>query len=225
MDAKKQKYRILIADDHPLIRDGLAQMLKQMSFLEVVAEVGDGHKALVAVEETQPDLAILDVDMPGLNGLELARQFQKLDSAPLVILLTMHKNEGVFNKAIDLGIKHYVLKDETVNGIRQAIDCALANEPYLSPMLAPFILRRRKRMTTLLEEHSGLSSLTATELAVLKHVAKDQTNREIGSQMGISHRTVGTHRNNISRKLALRGPHALIHFALDHKAELLRLPT
>ena len=79
-------------------------------------------------------------------------------------------------------------------------------------------------MSTLLEEHCELSSLTVSELAVLNHVTKDQTNKEIGSQMGISHRTVGTHRNNISRKLALRGPHALIHFALDHKAELLRLP-
>jgi DNA-binding NarL/FixJ family response regulator len=224
MTAEKQKHRILIADDHPLFRDGLAQMLRQLSFLDLVAEVGDGQEVLAAVEQTQPDLAILDVDMPGLNGLELAQQLRKRDPAPLVILLTMHKNERIFNEALDLGVDHSILKDETVNGVRRAIQCALAGEPYLSPMLSRLILRRRERMSILLDEHAGLASLTSTEIVVIKHIAKDHSNKEISAEMGISPRTVGTHRTNISRKLGLRGPHALIHFALDNKSELLRLP-
>lgn len=198
-------------------------MLGKLPNLKLVAQAGNGREALEILETAEVDVAILDIDMPAMSGLELAGVLLERTSPPKVILLTMHKNERIFNQALSLGIEHYVLKDEAANGVREAIRCALIGEPYISPMLSRFVLRRRERIDDFGNETKGLERLSPVERLVLKLVAQSRTSKEIGEELGISHRTVGSHRTRISTKLGLSGTHGLMQFALENKTEILLL--
>lgn len=213
--------RLVIADDHPVYRRGLSMIIAADPALKIVAEAEDGVAALACIQREEPDVAVLDVDMPGRGGFDVVRALQKLPLHIAVVFLTMHKDEGLFNTAMDLGVKGYVLKDSAITDIVASIKAAAAGDHYISPPLTSYLVKRSQRRTTLLASKPSLDDLTPTELRVLKLIAEHKTSREIAEIMFISVRTVERHRLNIGTKLDLRGSNALLTFALENKSVLL----
>ncbi len=215
-----QRLRILIADDHPIFRRGLVDVLDTDGRLELVGEAGDGEEALSLVGSRAPDIVILDVQMPKLTGLQAARTLLQAGNPVKVILLTMLEDEDVLNEVLDLGIHAYVLKETAVEDLVTAIDAVRSGRRFLSASLSDLLVRSRTRADALRRTNPGLESLTPTERRVLRLIAEDLTSKEIASELGRAVRTVDTHRQNISQKLGLSGSHSLLKFAFDHKGEL-----
>lgn len=213
----KAEIKIVIADDHPIFRRGLRQIIETEPQIKVVAEADDGEMALAAVQEHTPQVAILDVDMPNRDGFEVLQIIRARRLPIAVIFLTMHKDERIFNKALDLGVAGYVLKDSAITEIVASVKAVAAGQNYVSPALSTSLLKRAARATS---PPPGLDDLTPTERRVLKLIAAYKTSKEIATELFISTRTVEHHRANICTKLSLKGSHALLKFALDHQEKL-----
>lgn len=211
--------KIVMADDHPIVRRGFRNMLEADPSLKIAAEASDGETALALILEHQPDIAVLDIDMPRMDGFTVVREMQKRKLPTEVIFLTMHGEEELFQAAMDLGVKGYILKEGAVEEIISAIKFVAAGRPFLSPALSALLLKRRRRLENLEQEQPGLHLLTPTEKRILKLTAEEKTSREIGEELFVSPRTVETHRQNICRKLDLHGTLALVKFAVAHKSE------
>jgi DNA-binding NarL/FixJ family response regulator len=212
--------RILIADDHPIFREGLRRLIESENGLEVVSEAGDGRTALREIEAFQPDVAILDVDMPEMDGFDVARAVKEKRLPVELVFITMYKDEEMFNEALDLGVKAYVLKDSAVTDLIGAVRAVLAGSNFISPALSSHLINRHGRANALERKKPGLKDLTPTERRILPLIADNKTSREIAEALFISVRTVENHRSNICQKLDLHGAHALLKFALEHKSEL-----
>src|SRR5262245_16248708 len=216
----KSPIKILIADDHPIFRKGLCEVIAENPALRVVQETGDGAEALRLIQELQPAMAILDIHMPKLSGLQVIRSLWGKQFPVKIILLTMHEDEDLFNEAMNLGVAAYVLKENAAGDLLSAIRCVLDGKSFVSPSLADLLLRRTQQSAALRKEKAGLELLTATEGRILKLIAEDKTTKEIAEALGISSRTVDSHRQNISHKLNLSGSHSLLKFAYDNKSSL-----
>ena len=211
---------ILIADDHPIVRQGLRQTIEGDNRMRVIAEVDDGQKAVEAVENHSPRVTILDIDMPVMNGFDAARAIRNKGLSTEIIFLTVHKDEDLFNQAIDLGAKGFVLKDSALTDIIECIKTVAASEHYASHSLTSFLINRSRRAIGLTEKQPSIKDLTPTERNVLKLIAENLTTKAIGERLFISPRTVEKHRENICQKLSLQGSHSLLKFALSHRSEL-----
>jgi DNA-binding NarL/FixJ family response regulator len=212
--------RILIADDHPIFREGLRKVIEREPDFEVVAEATDGAAALAALRALRPEVAVLDIDLPQLDGFEVVRALRREELPTAVVFLTMHNDEEMVNEALDLGVSGYVVKDSAVTDIVGSVRAAAAGQHFFSPSIAGYLVQRRARATALAARKPGLDELTPTERRILKLIAENKTSREIAAELFISHRTVENHRANICQKLDLRGSHALLKFALEHKSQL-----
>jgi len=213
-----QEATILIVDDHPLFRRGLREVLGESSQFKIVAEAADGEEALRKVVEAKPRIAIIDIDMPRLNGLEMVRAVRKLELPLAAIFLTMYKEEDMFNAAMDLGVKAYVLKENAADDILAALNHVARDEIFVSPPMLQMKARRSDRVQQLLMSKPQIDDLTPAERRVLKMIAEDHTTKEIADLLRISARTVENHRLNICQKLNLHGSHSLLRFAFDHKS-------
>lgn len=212
--------RLLIADDHPLLRAGLRQVIATDPRIEIVAEASDGAAALQLLAAQQPDVAVLDIEMPQLTGFALLRELRAQQLLTAVVFLTMYHDEEMFNEALDLGALGYVLKDSATTDITSAIRAAASGQPYISPAISAYLFNRATRATRLVQQLPHLNNLTPTERRVLKLIVENKTSKEIGAELFISYRTVENHRANICQKLELKGSHSLLKFAFDHKSEL-----
>lgn len=212
--------KILIADDHPIFRQGLLKVIETVEGIQVMAETGDGETALHLIKKHQPDIAVLDISMPGKSGLEIAKEVQNGELATAVIILTMFKEEEYFNEALDLGVKGYVLKDNAISDILECLKTVSQGRYYVSPLISEYLIRRTRQQQELYTQTPALRKLTPMERRVLKLIAENKTSKEIAAELFISYRTVQNHRNNICNKLDLRGPHKLLQFALENKALL-----
>lgn len=216
----KKEISVLIADDHPIFRKGLRQIVEEGEGLKVVSEVADGELASQRLKELRPDVAVLDMDMPKMNGLDVART-AKSDKLPTcLIFLTMHREEDLFNEAMDLGVQGYVLKENAASDIVAAIETVVRGGHYISPSISGFLIQRSDRVKSLERAMPGLDSLTLTERKVLKLVGTNKTSKEIAEELAMSHKTVENHRTNIANKLNLHGSHALLKFAIENKSLL-----
>ena len=213
-----REIRILIADDHPLLRQGLRQAIEADLRFGVIAEASNGRAALDQIQRLKPQIAVLDIDMPDMDGFAVVRELRARQLVVDVIFLTVHRDERFFMEALQLGTKGYVLKDSAVTDIVSGIGAVAAGEHYTSPALTSYLVKQRRGATT--TPAAGLHDLTSTERRVLALIADYKTSREIGDLLHISHRTVQTHRANICIKLDLHGSHALMKFALDHRDAL-----
>lgn len=211
---------IVIADDHPIFRRGLGIMIESEANLTLAAEADNGETALALICEHEPDVAILDLDMPQKDGFAVTKAIRQKNLATEVIFLTMHNNEGIFNAALDLGVKGFVLKDSALPEIIDCIKAVRRGKYYISPPLSNYLINRRNRFETLTEEKTGLKSLTPSEQNILKMIADGKTSREIADTLFISVRTVDRHRANIVQKLDLHGTNALVKFAIAHKSDI-----
>lgn len=210
--------QIVIADDHPLFRNGLKQLLEKEQNIKITGEADNGNKALELILEKKPDIAILDIDMPGKTGLEVMRDIK--DSGTKIIILTMYAEEDIFDEALSLGVRGYVLKDSAVNDILDCIRKVTENEYYMSPSVSNFLVTRRKKITELKKINPHLETLTITEKKILKFISENKTSKEIANTLFLSPRTIENHRTNISNKLKLKGSHSLLKFAIENKSLL-----
>ena len=216
----EKEIRIVMADDHPIFRQGLRQVIEAVPGLAVVGEAEDGEAALRCIETTRPDVALLDVDMPGKDGFAVAQEIIKRKLPVEVIFLTMHRNESLFNAAVNLGVKGYVLKDSAMADVVTSIRAAVAGENFISPALSTFLVNRSRRTAALEEQTPSINDLTPAERRILRLISQSKTNKEIAEELCISVRTVEHHRSNICFKLGLKASHGLIRFAIAHQSEI-----
>jgi DNA-binding NarL/FixJ family response regulator len=211
---------IVIADDHPLFRTGLRQVIENVPGLCVVAEAGDGRTALEQIRKLQPRIAVLDLEMPEVNGLDAARCIVSEKLPTSVIILTMYNDKEMFNEAMDIGVLGYILKDSASMDVVKGIQAVVRGEYFVSPALSHIALQSRESRSTASEHRLGLLLLTPSERRILKMVADNMTSAEIAELLSISTRTVDHHRNSICHKLKLNGINALLRFALNNRAQL-----
>ena len=207
--------RILIADDHPIFLFGLKSIIETVDTMQVDHVVSDGVHALEMIRVNKPDVAILDIDMPGLNGIEVAKKVMELGLDSKVIILTMHKDEAVFNLALDCGASGYVLKDNAASDIVNSIRTVIAGECFISPHIIGFYKNRIEGSSK--SVINSINLLTATEKKVLKLISDNKSSNEIAVQLFISSKTVQNHRFNICRKIELEGVNSLLSFSLQNK--------
>jgi DNA-binding NarL/FixJ family response regulator len=207
---------ILIVDDHPFLRHGLRDFIQQKSRFKVIGEGADGEEALRLLSEMRPDILIIDIDMPRLNGLETIRALRQLPFPVKVVILTMYKEEDVYNVAMDLGAKAYLLKENAPNEILEALEKVAGGETFVSPLMQEARQRRGERAQALLSSKPQIEALTPAERRILKLIGEDHTSKEIADQLGLSIRTVDNHRHHICNKLGLHGTHSLLKFAFDN---------
>jgi DNA-binding NarL/FixJ family response regulator len=211
--------RILIADDHPIVRKGLRFSVEEDEGLKVVAEASDGEMALALIKKHRPDIAVLDIDMPKLDGLGVAREIarQKLDAK--IIFLTFHADEELFRAAMSLGSKGYILKDSASQEIVAGVRAVASGRPYISSAITEKLLHPKEPPAP---KNTFTSNLTPTERRIMRLIADGKSSKEIGAELSIHYRTVENHRTNICRKLNLEGEgaNALLRFALQNKTLL-----
>jgi DNA-binding NarL/FixJ family response regulator len=211
---------IILADDHPIFRKGLKDVIAGEASIKVVGETGDGDQALGMILDIKPPIAVLDIDMPGKSGLEIVKLLREKNCPTDVILLTMYKEEDMFNEAMDLGVMGYVLKESAATDIVESIKVVASGKHYVSARMSEFLLTRSDRSKTLMRHHPALERLTLVERRILKFISEDKTSKEIADVLHISVKTVENHRTNIAAKLNLHGSHALLKFAIENKSAL-----
>lgn len=212
---------VLIADDHPIFRKGLCEVIAADPRFRLVGEASNGEEALRKTEELRPDAVILDINMPRLNGIGVVRGLAAGPAAGTrTVLLTMHEDGTLFDEAMDAGVSAYVLKESAVEDLLTALQTVSQGGRFVSPRLTGLLLRRREEAAGLRRDKPGLELLTPTERRVLRCISEDRTTKEIADLLGISPRTVETHRQNISNKLHLQGSHSLLRFAFANRTLL-----
>lgn len=216
----RSRIKLLIVDDHPVFRRGLREIIEEHERFDVVGEAPDGAVGLRLTTELKPDIVVVDVDMPKLNGLQMARALRKSKSPVQVVFLTMYKDEDMFNAALDVCVKGYVLKENAGDDIITALLKVHGGETFFSTGMATIGHRREDRVKSLLLSKPHLDTLTVAEKRILKLIAEDRTSKEIAVLLNISAKTVENHRLNICNKLNIHGSHSLLKFAFDHKSYL-----
>jgi DNA-binding NarL/FixJ family response regulator len=211
---------IVIADDHPVFRYGLRQLIEIEQGLKVIGEASDGQVALSMIQEFRPNVAVLDVNMPHLKGFDVAREIQRQQLPVGIIFLTMHDDESLFNEALNVGAKGYLLKDSASSDIVSSIRTVATGQHYISPTISGYLMNRAARRAAFGDQTPSLKDLTPTELRILKLIAQNESSKAIADQLFISYRTVENHRYSICQKLGLHGNNALVRFALEHRSEL-----
>ena len=207
--------KIFIADDHPVFLFGLKSIIGLMNNCEIEEVASNGISALSIIEKSNPEIAILDIDMPGLSGLEVTKRIAKMQLSTKVIILTMHKDESIFNLAFDSGAIGYVLKDNTATDIVNCINSVIAGEIFVSPQIVKFFENRQEE--NYITELNLLNELTETEKKVLIEVSLNKSSLEIASLLHVSNKTIQNHRFNICKKMKLKGINSLLSYALLSK--------
>jgi len=206
--------KVLIADDHSIVRAGLRRIVEESGDMEVIAEASDGRGALLQVQKEKPDVAVIDISMPGLDGLEVTAQLHAGYPKLPVIILTMHEEEQYVIRAIEAGAMGYITKRSAPEQLVNAIRKVYAGSRYLSAEATDLLALRVARGS---QGQSPLDSLSTRELQVLRRLAMGHTNREIASAYGISIKTVDTYRFRLLKKLNLRNNAELSRFAIQNR--------
>lgn len=210
---KSNLLRILLADDHVLVRAGIRTLLDQLPGVTVVAEASDGREALNLAAKHVPDLAILDVAMPVLNGLEATTRLRRQFPQMVVLVLSMHANEEYVSQAFRAGAAGYLLKKSAVAELEAAIRAVTSGKTYLSPSLAQRVADQALSPAT--SNLNPLEKLTSRQREILQLIAESRTTKEIASELGVSAKTVEFHRAELMKRLNLRDIPALVRFAMQ----------
>lgn len=208
-----KKYTAVVADDHPIFRKGVIDILKEIPDLEIVGEVADGLEAYRQILAKRPDLAILDIEMPGLTGIDVCNKVLSEKSDTKFIVLTMHKDMDFYNDAMNVGVKGYLLKDNAITELIQCVDLVLKGGKFIGTGVEDLLVQKDKNPAM-----QELVKLTSTEQIILKLIAESKTSPEIARVLFISAKTVENHRSNITKKLSLDGTNnSLLKFAMQYK--------
>ena len=206
---------VIIADDHAVVRQGIRAVLEEVEGLEVVAEAGDGLEAIELVGKHRPDVAVLDVTMPGKTGLEVARELRDSGSGVAVLILSMHDEPEYVLEAVRAGADGYVLKDMAPSELRAAVLAVHEGREYFSGRVTHQLSVGLRQELEEEQRKSRMDSLTPREVEVLLLVARGHTNRGIAEELGISPRTVETHRERVMAKLRIRSVAGLTRFVVE----------
>jgi two-component system response regulator NreC len=206
--------RVLLADDHTLIRAGLRMVVAAQPDLTVVGEVGDGREAVAMAQNLKPNVVVMDIGMPGLNGIEAARQIRAALPETQVVMLSMHSDESYILRALKAGAKAYLLKDSAEPDLARAIRAAAAGKSFFSPAVAKVLLEDYMRAMQRSGAEDSYEILSAREREILQLVAEGHSSKEIADLLHLSVYTVETHRARVMQKLNLRGIPELILYAV-----------
>jgi len=210
----KSPYKIVIAEDHTILRQGLRALLSFDPDFEVVGEAEDGRAAVRSVETLSPDLVLMDLSMPRMTGMEAITEIKKRSPATKIVVLTIHKDEEYILSALKAGADGYVLKDAGQDELRTAVKNVLAGKRYLSPDISEKVIGGYLEGKRALEA-TPWDTLTQREREVLKLIAEGYTNKKVAEYLFISLKTVEKHRSNLMRKLDLHNTAALTAFAME----------
>lgn len=204
--------RVVLADDHVLIRAGLKALLHSLPNIQVVGEASDGHEAVDVVEKLQPDVVIMDIAMSNLNGLEAASRITRQQPKVNVIILSMHANEEYVGQALDAGATGYLLKGAEPAELELALKSVMRGEPYLSPSISKqlvheYLAYRKDKLGSAVE-------LTARQREVLQLIAEGSSTKDIARKLGLSVKTVDTHRTELMRRLDIHDVAGLVRYAI-----------
>ena len=207
---------VLLAEDHTIVRQGLAKLLEAEPFIRVVGEARNGREAIAKVEELKPDVVIMDIAMPLLNGIEATRQIKKKRPQTKVIILSMHSHDRFISELFTLGASGYLLKDSSGPDIIQAIESAIEGDTYLSPSISRKVIEDYVSLKKTKSSREELySKLSNREREVFQMIAEGRSTKEIAEILFVSVSTVKSHRANIMEKLEIDNLSQLIHFAID----------
>jgi DNA-binding NarL/FixJ family response regulator len=210
--------RILIADDHDVVRKGLRALLEDRTDWEVCGEATNGRQAVEQARELRPDVAVLDVSMPDLNGLEATRQIRKLLPQTEVLILTVHETEQMILEVLKAGARGFVFKSDAGRDLISAVECLSQHKPFLTSKASYMVLGDYlKAETPQDEKRLSRSLLTPREREILQLLAEGKSNKEVGTILGISIKTADTHRTNLMRKLGIHSISELVRYAIRNK--------
>ncbi len=210
----KKTHRLLIVEDHALMRKGLRALLESWPSFVVVGEASDGQEGIRCAAALQPDLVLLDLSMPGTNGIEALREIKRVSEPSRVLVVTAHKDEEHIFAALGAGADGYFLKDSDADELLTALLSVLAGERYLSPAIATKVVARYL-VREAPQEPSMYEVLSGREREILKLVAEGKRSKDIGSYLGISPKTVERHRSNLMKRLGLHSVAALTSYAMS----------
>jgi len=209
------RIRVLVADDHAVVREGIRTLLESTPGFEVVGEAGSGDEALAIIGRMDPDVAILDITMPGLSGIDVITRLRATGARTGVLILSMHDHPEYVLGAVRAGADGYLLKSAGPAEIRDAVRAVAAGHEAFGPRITQLLGSALRDEAARSASRGRLDLLTPRELEVLSRVAAGRTSREIGEDLGISHRTVETHRESLMKKLGIRTVAGLTRFALE----------
>ncbi len=212
--------KILIVDDHPLFRKGIKAVLAEDSSIEVASEAGSSEEALSLIEKENIDIVILDLQMPGMSGIELSKMIKDRYKNISVILLTMHKDERIFNNSLEYGLDAYILKENAVDEVLKAVNVVVDGNFYLSPSMSEYMVQKSMKQKKLMDENPGIKILSEKEKEILNLIAQNKTTKEIADALFVSYKTIENHRANICKKLNISGCNALLKFIIENKTLL-----
>ncbi|MBD3263950.1 MAG: response regulator [Candidatus Omnitrophica bacterium] len=207
--------KVILVDDHPIVRQGLRSIISRDKWIEVVAEASDGKEAVELSQKFLPDVVIMDITLPFLNGLDASYRILKKNKEIKILILSMHENRGFIEKSLDYGVKGYVLKESAAEEIVGAIKEVYAGRIFVSSKIRSFmeddfVLPKRKTSSL-----KSLSQLTLREREILQLIAEGLSNKQIAARLNIAFKTVLAHRNNIMQKLNIHNQTNLVRFALQ----------
>jgi len=206
--------RVLLADDHGIVRRGLKSLLETEPHITVVGEASDGLDALRLCGEYKPDLLIVDIGMPKMNGIEVAARAQKLDPAPAVIILSMHSDESYITRALAAGARAYLLKDATDEDLIPALRAVRQGKPFFSPAVTAVLVEDYMRQLRARGLSDTYHLLTDREKEVLQLLAEGRSNKEVATLLDLGLSTVETHRANLMQKLGLHNTAEIVLYAV-----------
>jgi DNA-binding NarL/FixJ family response regulator len=205
--------RILIVDDHPVVRKGLRAMLEGRRGWRVCAEASNGREAIQKARATKPDVAVVDIGMPGLGGMEATRQIRKVSPETEVLILSAHGSEKLARELVDAGARGYLLKEDADEDLLAAVEALRRGKEFFSPKVAEWVSRNRRAQLA----KAPRNALTPRQRETVQLLAEGKSNKEVAATLGISIKTVEAHRANIMMKLNLHSVTELVHYAIRNE--------
>jgi DNA-binding NarL/FixJ family response regulator len=209
------KVKVLLVDDHGLVREGIKMILEREHHFEVVGEAIDGRKALAALQKVTPDVILMDIGMPNLNGFEAIFQIKRSYPDAKILVLTVHTNEEYVYKSLKAGALGYLVKDSAVSELVGAVKAVAEGKPYLSPSISKGVVDRLTHPAEMAEEDSPFERLTPREREILQLIGEGKNYQQIADILSVSYKTVENHRSNIVQKLNVRERAQLVRYAID----------
>jgi DNA-binding NarL/FixJ family response regulator len=209
--------RIVIVDDHAVVRRGVTALLESQRGWEVVGEAVTGREAVELVRRLRPDIVVMDLSLPELNGLEATRQIVKESPQTEVLVLTMHHSEQLARDVLQAGARGYVLKSDADQNLIAAVDSLRQHKPFLTSKVTEFVLEGYIRAAEGAEDRAATPAVTPREREIIQLIAEGHSNKETASTLGVSVKTIEAHRANIMKKLRLRSISDLVRYAIRNK--------
>ncbi len=210
--------RILIADDHDLVRRGVKALLQSRADWQICGEANTGREAVLKAEELKPDIVILDISMPDLNGLDAARRIRKASASTEVLILSMHYSDQLIREIVDAGVRGYIVKSDSDRDLIIAVETLAKHQPFFTPLATEVILSNFNAGGPVTKAPESIRDrLTSREREIVQLLAEGKSSKEVASSLSLSVKTVETHRANIMRKLDLHNVSELVRYAVRNQ--------